>query len=75
MAAMPIYDKNLWKSSSQELNAWWPGNLVCIIWYSGSTKFVQIEIINYSLEIIKSDMQFLPNRDWNTAVSFYDPIL
>ena len=42
MAAMPIYDKNLYKSSSLELKGRWPWNLVCSIEYSGTTNFVQM---------------------------------
>ena len=41
MAVMPIYDRNLWKSSSHEVNGRWPWNLLCSIMDSGSTKFVQ----------------------------------
>ena len=33
MAAMPIYGKNLKKSSSLEPKDWWPWKLVCIIGY------------------------------------------
>ena len=42
MAAMPIYDKNLKKSSSPEPIDRWPLNLVCSIVYGSSTKVVQI---------------------------------
>ena len=42
MAAMPIYGKNLKKSSSPEPIVLWPSNLVCSIVYGSSTKFVQI---------------------------------
>ena len=41
MATMPIYCKNLWKSSSLEPKGRWPWNLVCSIEYSSTTKFVQ----------------------------------
>ena len=41
MAAMPIYGKNLQKSSSLEPKGWWPWNFVCSIDYSSTTKFVQ----------------------------------
>ena len=40
MAAMPIYGKNLKKSSSQELEVLLSGNLVCIIGDSSSTNFI-----------------------------------
>ena len=42
MAAMPIYGKNLKKSSSPEPIDWWPWNLVCSIVYASTTKVVQI---------------------------------
>ena len=42
MAAMPIYGKNLKKSSSLEPKGWCPWNLVCSIGYSSTTKFVQM---------------------------------
>ena len=41
MAAMPIYGKNLKKSSSPEPIDRWPRNLVCSM-YGSSTKVVQI---------------------------------
>ena len=40
MAAMPIYGKNLLKSSSLEPKGQW--NVVCSIEYSSTTKFVQV---------------------------------
>ena len=42
MAAMPIYGKNLKKSSSLEPIDWWPWNLVCSIVYARPTKVIQI---------------------------------
>ena len=42
MVAMPIYGKNLKKSSSPEPIDRWPCNLVCSIVYGSSTKVVQI---------------------------------
>ena len=42
MAAMPIYGKNLKKSSSPEPTDQWPRNLVCSIVYVNTTKIVQI---------------------------------
>ena len=41
MAAMPIYGKNLKKSSSPETIDRWPWNLVCSIVYASTTKIVQ----------------------------------
>ena len=47
MAAMPIYGKNLKKSSSPEPIDWWPWNLVCSIVYASTTKVVQIMTLGY----------------------------
>ena len=41
MATMPIYGKNLKKSSSPEPIDLWPWNLACSIVYAGATKIVQ----------------------------------
>ena len=41
MAAMPIYGKNLKKSSSPEPIDQWPWNIVCSIVYGNTTKVVQ----------------------------------
>ena len=48
MAAMPIYGKNLKKSSSLEPNGRWHWKLVCSIGYSGATKFVQMMTLEWS---------------------------
>ena len=42
LAAMPIYGKNLKKSSSPEPIDWWPWNFVCSIVYASTTKIIQI---------------------------------
>ena len=42
MAAMPIYGKNLKKSSSPEPIDQWHWNLACSILYASTTKVVQI---------------------------------
>ena len=42
VAAMPIYGKNLKKSSFPEPIDRWPWNLVCCIVYASTTKIVQI---------------------------------
>ena len=43
MAAMPIYGKNLKKSSSSEQIDSWPWNLVCSIMYGSTTRVLQIK--------------------------------
>ena len=42
MAAMPIYGKNLKKSSFPEPIDRWPWNFVCSIMYTSTTKIIQI---------------------------------
>ena len=42
VAAMPIYGKNLNKSSSSETIDQWPWNLVCSIRYLSTTKNIQM---------------------------------
>ena len=44
MASSPIYGKNLQESLSSEPRDWWPWNLVYSIWYSSTTKFVQMTL-------------------------------
>ena len=47
MAAMPIYGKNLKKSSSPEPIDRWLWNLVCSIVYMSTTKIIQIIILSW----------------------------
>ena len=47
MAAMPIYCKNLKKSSSPEPIDQWPWNLVCVIVYGSTTKGIQIMTLGW----------------------------
>ena len=42
MATMPVYGKNLKKSSTPEAIGPWPWNLVCSIVYASTTKLVQL---------------------------------
>ena len=51
MAAMPIYGKNLKKSSPEPID-WWPWNLICSIVYSSTTKSVQIISLDWSWPIL-----------------------
>ena len=53
MAAMPIYGKNLKKSSSPEPKGWWPWNIVCSIGCSSTTKFVQMMTLGWSWLILR----------------------
>ena len=55
MAAMPIYGKNLKKSSSPEPIDPWPWNLVCSIMYVSTTKVVQIKSLVWPLPILRQD--------------------
>ena len=51
--AMPIYCKNLKKSSSQEQKGQWPRILVCSIGYSSTNKFVQLMTLGCPWPILR----------------------
>ena len=53
MAAMPIYGKNLQKSSSLEPKSQWPWKLVCSIGYSRTSKFVQMMTLSWPWPILR----------------------
>ena len=53
MAAMPIYGKNLKKSSSPEAIELWPWNMVCSIVYASITKVVQIMTLGWPWPILR----------------------
>ena len=53
MAAMPIYGKNLKKSSSPEPKGRWPWILVCNIGCSSTTKFVQMMTLGWPWPILR----------------------
>ena len=53
MAAIPIYGKNLKKSSSPEQKSRWPWNLVCSIGCSSTTKFVQMMTLGWPWPILR----------------------
>ena len=53
MATMPIYGKNLKKSSSPEPIDRCPWNLVCSIVYAGATKIVQIMTLGWPWHILR----------------------
>ena len=53
MATMPVYGKNLKKSSTPEAIGWWPWNLVCSIVYASTTKVVQIMTLGWLWHILR----------------------
>ena len=53
MATMPIYGKNLKKSSSLEPKGLWPWKLVCSHAYSSTTKFVQMMTLGWPWPILR----------------------
>ena len=53
MAAMPIYSKNLKKSSSPEPIDQWPWNLVYSIVYGSTTKVVQLMALGWPWPILR----------------------
>ena len=52
MATMPIYDKNLKKSSSPEPKGQWPWKLICSIGYSSTSKFVRMMTLSWHWPIL-----------------------
>ena len=52
LAAMPIYGKNV-KKSSLEPKGWWPWNLVCNIEYSSTIKFAQMMTLGWPWPILR----------------------
>ena len=53
MATMPIYGKNLNKSSSPEPIDWWPWNFVCSIVHASTIKVVQIITLGWPWHILR----------------------
>ena len=53
MAAMPIYGKNVNKSSSPEAKDRWRWNLVCSIGCSSTTKFIQMMTLGWPIPILR----------------------
>ena len=53
MAAMPIYGKNLKKSSSPEAVGRWPWKLVWSIVYASTTKIFQIMTLGWTWPILR----------------------
>ena len=53
LAAMPMWGKNLKKSSSPEPKGWWPWKLVCRMGCSCSTKFIQIMTLSWPWPILR----------------------
>ena len=54
MATIPIYGKNLKKSSSPEAVGRWPWKLVCSIVYASTTKVIQIMTLGLTLTYFTS---------------------
>ena len=78
MATMPIYGKNLKKSSTPETIGWWPWNLVCSISYASTTKVVQIVTLGWPWPILRQGQiwlhRLLYGRKWKLFIFFLDLI-
>ena len=72
MAAMPIYGKNLKKSSSPEAIDRGPWNLVCSIVYASTTKIVQIMTLGWTWPILRQGQiwlhRLLYGRKWKLLI-------
>ena len=68
MATMPIYGKNLKKSSSPEAIGRWPWKLVCSIVYASTTKIVQIMTLGWPWPILRQGQiwshRLLYGKNW-----------
>ena len=69
MAALPIYGKNLKKSSSLEPQGWWPWKLVYSIGYSSTTKFVQMMTLCWPWAILRQ------GQIWSPIVGHHCPYM
>ena len=69
MAAIPIYGKNLKKSSTPEPIDQWPWNLVCSIVYANTTKIIQIMNLRWPWPILRQGQiwshRLLYGKKWN----------
>ena len=67
MATMPIYGKNLKKSSPEPIDRW-PWNLVCSLVYASTTKVVQIMTLDWPWPILHQGQiwlhRLLYGRKW-----------
>ena len=74
MAAMPIYGKNLNKSSSPEPIDRWPWNFVCSIVYASTTKVVQIMTLGWPWHILRQGQiwwhRLLYRKKWKLFIFF-----
>ena len=72
MAAMPIYGKNLKKSSSPEPLDRWPWNLVSSILYGSTTKIVQIMTLGWPWPILRQGQirshRLLNGKKWKLFI-------
>ena len=75
MATMPIYGKNLKKSSTPEALGRWPWNLVCSIVYASTTKVVQIVTLGWPWPFIRQGQiwlhRLLYGRKWKWFFFFF----
>ena len=74
MVAMPIYGKNLKKSSSPEPIDRWPWNFVCSIVYASTTKIVQIITLGWPWHILCKGQiwwhRLLYGKKWKLFIFF-----
>ena len=80
MTNMPIYGKNLKKSSSSiEPIDRWPWNFVCSIVYASTTKVVQIMTLGWSWHILPPGQiwwhRLLYGKKWKLFIFFLETIL
>ena len=73
-ATMPIYGKNLKKSSTPEAIGRWPWNHACSIVYVSTTKIVQIISLGWPWPILRQGQiwlhRLLYGRKWKLFIFF-----
>ena len=76
MAAMPIYGKNLKKSSPEPIDQW-PWNFVCSIVYGSTTKIVQVMTLVWPWPILRQGLiwshRLLYGKQWKLFI-FIRPV-
>ena len=75
IAAMPIYGKNLKKSSSPERKSRWPWNLVRSIECSSTTKFFQLMTLGWSWPILQQGQIWYLTWEKGKTMDFLETIV
>ena len=76
MAAMPIYGKNLKRSSFPEPIDPWPWNIVCSIMYGSTTKIIQTMTLGWTWPILRQGQiwshRLVYGKEWKLFIFFWN---